>query len=596
MGVTLQEWNTFTPDQLLQRYDETELKSFALSLKSPAAPVSEDGGFGDRGGFFDIAPVNQEADFLSGDNLGRLAGNLPGSAVNVAKDTFNAITSPIDTLSGLVEAGPSGILSALGERFGSLDALKKTAVEDPTGLLLDVAPVGQAIGAGAKAGRLGSTAARVANAAPNLNPATALVSGAQGIASKAGSVAGGGAALTASLLTGVERPTLTAARRAVTGTNAQNQAFRVSRRGLDDSDIIPQGIDATVKKLGEDRSRVFTQAQNELQGQNIRATDAQLQAFHSKMQADLDADFEIGTKDVKVTQPEQQFSNILDEQGNQIPIGDPPGEAVRKKALDLGEVGGLRESPKAIQGKLNRAFSKIIESRGELNELWKARQDVDRIAIASVAGNASKIEGAIFTQMRNNITDLLSELGGKRFRDLNKQYAQSSELIKDFQDVTAAGGTKKGQIKAVQGAVGDAQRFDTEILARAEAQGGAPLSASAAGSQLGSTAAKGLIGKNKLAAAVFAGPALLFQNPLLLAPIFLTNPKTIGRIIELTGLAENKARKVMDGVNQIMALPGATQMAEQGLTLGAIIQQLSPDEEEEERPSNILGALGASQR
>ena len=54
--------------------------------------------------------------------------------------------------------------------------------------------------------------------------------------------------------------------------------------------------------------------------------------------------------------------------------------------------------------------------------------------------------------------------------------------------------------------------------------------------------------------------------------------------------------KVMDGVNQIMALPGATQMAEQGLTLGAIIQQLSPDEEEEERPSNILGALGASQR
>ena len=553
MPLTTQQFRSMSPQDIVANFSRKEIEAFL----SPEAPEVSDPGFGNRGSIWDVTPVNEQEDFLSADNLGRAAGNIIPSAVNVGRDVANVALHPLDTARGLYDAGPSGILSALGERFGNI---KKTAVEDPFGLALDVAPVGAAVGGVAKAGKLGGTAARIAQTASALNPATAAVRGAAGIAKKAGSAAGGGAALAASLLTGVPRPVLSAARKAETGSAAQRAAFRTARKRTDDVQAVPQGIESTIKTLKEERSRIFKQSQDQLQGQNITASNRQLDEFRTKFEADLESEFGVSSFDEVDTKARRQAADL-------------GIEAEGTPTLDFEDVGGLRESPAAVKGQLNRAFRRVMDSNGEVGELWKARQDIDRIAERAVGARASKVEAAIFTNMRSNVTDLLEELGGPEFRELNASYRQATELIDDFQDVTAAGGGKKGQISAVQGAVGDSDRFTSNVLSRAEEGGGAPLTATGAGGVLSETAAAGLIGKNKLAQAVFAGTAA-FAQPQLLVPILLTNPKTIGSFIEYLGVPERIARELLTATRKITNLPGAKPLIEQGFTFGAILQQL----------------------
>lgn len=99
-------------------------------------------------------------------------GNIPSSALGVAKDFYDAATSPVETAKaignigkGLVSKGmrvhgaamtgqPYGQVpeildesaaDAAGQfykdRYGSMDAIKTTAMEDPAGMMLDVASV-----------------------------------------------------------------------------------------------------------------------------------------------------------------------------------------------------------------------------------------------------------------------------------------------------------------------------------------------------------------------------------------------------------------------------------------------------------------------
>ena len=146
------------------------------------------------------AAVNEGVDF----DLGTMVSNIPSSLYNVAADTAQAVMNPIDTLyaagslakSGLHNAaqevnefiGPEttaainrfgnaiglqerpttveglegyqiegqgegeAFAGALDDRYGSVDNAKTTLMEDPAGMLLDVASLVSGAGAGAKAG------------------------------------------------------------------------------------------------------------------------------------------------------------------------------------------------------------------------------------------------------------------------------------------------------------------------------------------------------------------------------------------------------------------------------------------------------------
>lgn len=146
------------------------------------------------------ASANEGVDF----DFGTMVSNIPSSLYNVASDTAQAVMNPIDTLyaagslakSGLHNAaqevnefigpektaainrfgnaiglqerpttveglegyqiegqgGGEAFAGALDDRYGSVDNAKTTLMEDPAGMLLDVASLVSGAGAGAKAG------------------------------------------------------------------------------------------------------------------------------------------------------------------------------------------------------------------------------------------------------------------------------------------------------------------------------------------------------------------------------------------------------------------------------------------------------------
>lgn len=99
----------------------------------------------------------------------KAAGNVPSSAFNLVKDLGTAVLNPIDTIKGIGGAAVGGVqklipgeqgqeeqfdmlTQALKERYGSLEALQRTATEDPFGFGADV--LGVITGGATATGRL----------------------------------------------------------------------------------------------------------------------------------------------------------------------------------------------------------------------------------------------------------------------------------------------------------------------------------------------------------------------------------------------------------------------------------------------------------
>lgn len=571
MSITQQDVQGLSSEQIAERYSLQEIEDLIAQATPKQAKADE--------GIFDITPFDPNADFM--ESAGTALSNVPGSAVNLGKDVFNAVTNPIDTAKGLIEAGPSGILSALGERFGSIDALKKTAVEDPFGLALDVAPGLQAVGAGAKAAGIGG---RVASGLAKANPLRAGAAVATKTASVAAEKTGSAAKLAASLLTGLDAGVLDTAWRSLNGSPAQREAYLSALNSTDAVDIIPQGIENTIIKLRENRSNAFNAARSQLDLTDAKASASEMDAFRSKMEEDLSSAYDVQFNDVVVKEGGIELSSIVDEGGSPFEVGrtDP----VTQRRINFDEAGGLNDAPASVRSQLNQALDRAFKSDGSLVEMWKARQSVDRLGERAMNASASKVEGAMFGKIRSNITDLLDELGGDDFKALNAEYRKASILIDDFTAATNAKGGRQAQIDAVEEAIGQRKTLDESALNAAEAGGGNPLSSTAAGSIMGGRGATGLIGKNRLAQAVFAGTAVV-GDPSLLAGLLFTSPKMVGKTMQALSLGKKAMLDVSRIVQKITNLPGAAPLIEQGLTFGAILEQLN-----REQPQSLFGQIG----
>ena len=119
---------------------------------------------------FDQPKESEYADMSGGEMVLEGVKNIPGSLYDVGEGIFNAVTNPIDTAKGAYELGKSGlakgqrniqelaagveipegddeetanyVMQALDERYGSLEALRDTAIRDPAGLALDLSGMG----------------------------------------------------------------------------------------------------------------------------------------------------------------------------------------------------------------------------------------------------------------------------------------------------------------------------------------------------------------------------------------------------------------------------------------------------------------------
>jgi hypothetical protein len=123
-----------------------------------------------------------------GPNPLKMAVNLPGSAYENIGNMVSAVTSPIETVKGVYNAGWDGFTKMMADRYGSYDNFVHTMENDPFGWGMDVSMVGgpaamglRATGLTAKAGKVGTLArgaTKAADMAAKLDPFSAAASAA----------------------------------------------------------------------------------------------------------------------------------------------------------------------------------------------------------------------------------------------------------------------------------------------------------------------------------------------------------------------------------------------------------------------------------
>lgn len=209
---------------------------------------------------------------------GQALANVPSSAVNLVKSIAQPIIHPIETASSLYKIGKGAVSKAAGalgaeqlptekasneaalnavgqffaDRYGGLDALKKTMATDPVGFLADAAAIltgGEGVLARVP-GVVGKTAEIAGTVGRTIDPITQ----AGRVVDTAARGVGAAASLPLSLTTGVApRNILTAGRAGMEG----NPAFVEHMRGNADVNQPVEMADSALRQIAQDRAAAY---------------------------------------------------------------------------------------------------------------------------------------------------------------------------------------------------------------------------------------------------------------------------------------------------------------------------------------------------
>jgi len=207
--------------------------------------------------------------------------NLPSSAMNVAKGLYEAVTSPVQTVKGLMDIAAGGLQNLLPEnivkfvgedkasremanqvgkfytdRYGSLEGAKRAIANDPAGVMADLSTF---LTAGATLAPKGAVASKMSQTAQMIDPLQ--------IAAKGVAAAGRGVAPVIGMTTGV-------------GTEAARQAVRAGLEGGDIGKLFIENL----------RGNVPTEAVLDVAKQNLLAMNADKQAAYRANMASVKAD------------------------------------------------------------------------------------------------------------------------------------------------------------------------------------------------------------------------------------------------------------------------------------------------------------------
>ena len=591
MPLTLQEFKSSSPDDLLEKYSPFELEMFMRRISRqphleepipgvspPEAQVETRFQPSARSG---ITPYDPSQDFFSTQNLGAMAGNIPASAYHMGSDVAEAVTSPIKTGKAAWEAGAGGLLEGLGRRFGVTydeneglgydpELLKKSLVEDPTGMALDVAPGTQAIGAGARAARLGTRASALARktAGPRAgravrtavqaadsplaqaatSPVKALAQTARGI----GRGTGGLSRAASSALSGIDPGVLSTAREVLSeygkkGTEAGDiakrgrEALEVARKV---SDPIPEAVTKIELGIASELDQI---------GSNLRGTvGRQLPESKAMIEFENNVVKRLKDRDVKL------YRHTNGELGLDFRKSAIPEEA-------------------ASQRRITKAMGAILQARksGTFEDLWRARRQIDEANSTALKQKFGNTEIGMLKELRAELNKLMDTVDNPRFKELNQDYKEGIALRDRFDKLAGTRVDPEGQISAVIRAIRQSRQSSNEFLKTVERQTGTPLRAIAAGTELQGLLPRGLVGR----AALTGLTALNFGSDVLFA-FFLAPPAALRGYLKVIGATERTAKTLGAITDRIMGLPRAAALAEQGLTIGAIIQQLSDQPEQ----------------
>ena len=221
------------------------------------------------------APKPPEA-LGAGQMLAQAVANFPGSAYQLGKSTFEAVTSPIETGKNIAALG-SSVLGKIGvtdaspemadrvgqfykDRYGSVENAKTTFANDPAGFLADAATILTGAGGALRAapaamGRSGGVVSRAGQklqqAADIVDPLSVAAKGVKG----AGKLTAAGLGFT----TGTGTRAVEEAAKAGYQSGKQGEAFVSQMRGTAPVTEVVETIKPAVKALREQRAQAYKQ-------------------------------------------------------------------------------------------------------------------------------------------------------------------------------------------------------------------------------------------------------------------------------------------------------------------------------------------------
>lgn len=246
-------YDAASPDEAYAKHDQAKAKK--PPTVRPTAPKQPEG-------------------LGTGQMLAQAIANFPGSAYELGKSTFEAVTSPIQTGKNIVNLGNS-VLGKLGvtdaspdmanqvgefykSRYGSVENAKKTFADDPAGFLADAATIltgaGGALRAAPRAmGRTGGVVARTGETIQKVADVIDPLS----VATKAAKGAGKGTAAVLGFTTGTGTRAVEEAAKAGFRGGEQGEAFVSQMRGTAPVSDVVETIKPAISALRQDRSAAY---------------------------------------------------------------------------------------------------------------------------------------------------------------------------------------------------------------------------------------------------------------------------------------------------------------------------------------------------
>lgn len=539
----------------------------------------------DKGGSVDDFVPPQSTATPETSYLGELAGNIPGSALNLASDLIYPFMNPTETAKSIRDLGV-GVYSLMtdgdkpeeataeavgqyfADRYGSAEAFSNSLKTDPVGVVSDIAGVftGGATIVGKTAGKAGKVAAQLdspkiaekaqqlqsiaektANVAQQVDPASALLvnpvvsKGAQKVADVAASI-----------------PPAIAGRYTGVGSDAYVEGFRAVREGGEASREFFQGLKSP------DVTGTSAQALENLSKIRKQASDSYAAGISALNLSEIPTDWAPARRLIAESRKENNITNRPNRRRGSLK--DESKNEINELYKDINRSIG-NPSDRDMKG-VSDALQRLNESFGDLKN------------------NSSK---KFAMEMKQTLKQMLRDAVGPQYDRVLEPYAQQMELIDQFRTELKVkpdanpNQIYRGLLRSMRSNVNTNFGQSADLLRQLDAANPqSNLTAGLAGETLSPLTPTTI--STLLPAGATAAAAANFINPSAAALFALGSPRVSGYATGILGLGARAA----DRVSPFLPPRGATA---QTARAAGILGQIGTDERRNLQDSSLRNYL-----
>lgn len=470
--------------------------------------------------------------------------SLIPSTVNLIGDLWNAVTSPVETVTTLSQVIGGGmrkglknlgidvgdrpdseekfeaVVNEMSKKYGTVEGFKEALATDPASILADASALisGGSITAAKTLGtttRAGQKAASIAEKAALIDPLTATATGAGKLTT---AVVGKAAPTTLAFTSGVGRKSIEQAYEAGFEGGEALKEFRDNMKGADPQGILDDAM-SNLEKLRQKKNATYLEGMKDLKASNVKVS-------YNKI-------------DYALSQAKKNAGKLDD------------------KTLRV-----LRK----VDAKISQAKQAGYNSPVQMDELKRA---LNEIRMDQPAGSARQ---TLVGEIQNAVKDAIVKAAPEYAKTMNL-YAEAAEKMKELKNVLSLGKNPDTALRKLLSVMRDnVQTNYGKRATLAEELGGSSLLNKIAGQELSSLMPRGLTGRLLGGGAVGFGAVSGGLGGLLtpgaIPALAAASPRLIGEAAQLTGQARRKAQKAAQvlpsGVfSQITAAQRIAEMTEE---------------------------------